>query len=58
MVVVSIAITYYLMSFVLQAVMFSFLWLMIGRNVVGSFVALGQLSGLQNVLSDLHYYMT
>ncbi|XP_065910302.1 putative neutral sphingomyelinase isoform X2 [Dysidea avara] len=58
MVIVSIAITYYLVSFVLQAVLFSFLWLVIGRNVIGSLVALGQLSGQQNVLSDLHYYMT
>lgn len=58
MVVVSMAITYYLLSFVLQAVMFSVLWLVFGRLVVGSFAALGQLSALQNVLSDLQYYMT
>ena len=44
-------------SSVFQALMLVALSILLGRSIVGSLVAFGQLSAKQNMLEDIQYYM-
>ena len=44
-------------SSVFQALALVVLSILLGRSIVGSLVAIGQLSAKQNVLEDIQYYM-
>ena len=53
----SLVVLHFTISSLFQVFMLMTSWLILGRNVVGSLVALGQLSTQKNVLEDIQYYM-